>query len=520
MYKILIVDDEKMIREGIKNGIDWGQLFIDEVLLAASGTEAITKIQKEKPDILLTDISMAQMTGLELIEKAAADFPLLKVIVLTGYDSFEYARKALRLKVQDFLLKPVDEDVLAESIKKQVISLQQENLQKKAEKEKRRITGVKEQVLFEKNIRNLLHNREIEQSGRFMEENYDFFCKETKAVTVLSLPLVGKEEEESIMVMYRQILGFSVSLIDDKELGVSIWDDDGKTLIVVLFTGRCGSDGIDVIRDLGSMIKNELGQSIQTAIGNVVTGYETLGKSYQEALCLLESLQEQMPQIQLSQSIKNRNRMFQEVFDNICSQMCHNISNSTYIMRLYDSFLNAVSSYNLSDSYTRKCCYQMVTALYYVFMEAGAAKPEQDLDSFIHSIIGTDGSMACEVTHHYLAKLLSKDEEVHEIVSKAKYFVNQHLADDLSVSSIAESQFVSPNYFSRLFKRVTGEGCNEYIVRKRMEKASMLLNTTNFNTGKIAKMVGYHDSNYFSITFKKHFGMSPTFYRNKELKKG
>lgn len=519
MYKILIVDDEKMIREGIRNGLDWEQLMIGHTYLAASGTEAFLKIQEEKPDILLTDISMAHMTGLELIEKALAVQPLLKVIVLTGYDSFEYARKALRLKVQDFLLKPVDEDVLADSIKKQVTALQQETLRQKEEKEKRRVTGVKEQVLFEKNLRDLLHNRNAEQSGRFMAENYEFFCKEAKAVSVLYLPLAGKEEEESLMVMYRQVLGFSVSLIDDKELGVSIWDDDGKTLIAVLFSERCGSDGVDVIRELSSMIKTELGQSIQTAIGNVVTGYQTLGKSYQEALCLLESLQEQLPEVLLSQSIQNRNRMFHEVFENICSQMCHNISNSTYIMRLFDSYQNAVISYNLSDSYTRKCCYQMVTELYYAYMEAGAAKPEQNLDSFVHSIAGTSGRMACEVTQHYLAKLLSKDEEVHEIVSKAKYFVNQHLADDLSVSSIAESQFVSPNYFSRLFKRVTGEGCNEYIVRKRMEKASMLLETTNFNTGKIAKMVGYHDSNYFSITFKKHFGMSPTYYRNKGIKK-
>lgn len=519
MYKILIVDDEKMIREGIRKVINWRQLGIDTVTLAGSGTEALQKMGEEKPDILLTDISMAKMTGLELIEQALVLYPELRVLVLTGYDSFEYARKALRLKVQDFLLKPVDEEVLTEAIQNQVAALQEMSLQKKAEKERRRITGVKEQAQFEKNLRDLLHNRNTHQCSSFLEENYEGFCKESMSAAVLSMPLGAGMEEELGMLLYRQVLSFSVSFIDDKEYGVSIWDDDGKTLVVILFIERCGSDGVDVIQDLCGIIKNELGHAPRSAIGNLVTGYQTLSRSYQEALCLLENQQERKNEVVLSKFIKNRNRMFQDIFDNICSQMCHNISNSTNIMGLFDSFLQAVDTYNLSDAYTRKCCYTIITSLYYAYTEAGALAPGQSLDSFVQSLTGASGKMACEMTQHYLVKMLSKDEEVHDIVSKAKYFVNQHLSEELSVSLIAESQFVSPNYFSRLFKRITGEGCNEYIVRKRMEKARMLLETTNFNAGKIAKMVGYHDSNYFSITFKKHFGMSPTFYRNKELKK-
>ncbi|MBR3771704.1 MAG: helix-turn-helix transcriptional regulator, partial [Clostridium sp.] len=233
----------------------------------------------------------------------------------------------------------------------------------------------------------------------------------------------------------------------------------------------------------------------------------------------LENEQEQLQEVLISQSIQKRKRMFKEVFEEMEGEMCRNISNSPYIMKIFASFQKAVDSYNLSDSYARWCCFRVVTSLYYAFIDAGASKPEQSLDSFASSISGSSGKAACEVTQHYLSKMLSKDDEVHEIVSKAKFYVTQHLSDELSVSSIAESQFVSANYFSRLFKRVTGEGCNEYIVRKRMEKASMLLKTTNFNTGKIASMVGYNDCNYFSITFKKHFGMSPTYYRNKENKK-
>ncbi|MBR3772311.1 MAG: response regulator, partial [Clostridium sp.] len=291
MYKILIVDDEKMIREGIKKVIDWEALDIHEVLLASSGREAFEIIQQENPDILLTDISMAHMTGLELIEKTLNLLPTLKVLVLTGFDSFEYARKALRLKVQDFLLKPVDEDILTEAIRKQVILLQEENRQKEAEKEQRRITGLKEQVLFEKNLRDLLHKRNIESSRTYFEENYESFCKANMSVAVLKLPLGAENEKDSAIVVCRQILSLSVSLIDSKELGVTIWDDDGKTLIVIIYVECCGSDGVDIIRDLCSIIHNETGQLPRTAIGNMVNGYRSLDKSYYEAVCLLENEQ-------------------------------------------------------------------------------------------------------------------------------------------------------------------------------------------------------------------------------------
>lgn len=514
MFKILIVDDEKMIREGIKNVIEWDKLSINEVRLASSGREACEVMKGYKPDILLTDISMAHMNGLELIENILQVRPDLKVIVLTGFDSFEYARKALRLKVQDFLLKPVDEEILTESIQKQINNLKEEKRKKTQEKEIRRISGVREQAIFEKNLRDLLHNRHAQAANQYFTENYEEVCERTLAAAILQMPFCG-DKEETMAILYRQVLGLSVSLIDTKKLGCSIWDDDGRSLIVILYVEKCGSDGVDVIRDLSSIIKNEIGLDLKTAMGNEVAGIQGLHKSYQEAICLLEDKKEQLGDVLLTQSTRNRKKMFSEVFEEMKQEMCKNISNSSYIMKVFDTYQKAVSSYNLSDAYVRQCCFELTTKIYYAYIDAGAAKPEQSLDSFAQSISSTNRNAACELTQHYLTKMLSKDEEVHEIVSKAKYFVNQHLADDLSVSSIAESQFVSPNYFSRLFKRVTGEGCNEYIVRKRMEKASMLLETTNFNTGKIAKMVGYNDSNYFSITFKKHFGTSPTYYRNK-----
>ena len=145
MYKILIVDDEKMIREGIRAVIQWEKLEIGTVLLASSGREALEIIKREKPDILLTDICMAEITGLEMIEQAMAYHSSMRMLVLTGYDSFEYARKALQLKVQDFLLKPIDEEVLEDSIRKQVEYLKEKEKERQEERKTRRAIGVREQ---------------------------------------------------------------------------------------------------------------------------------------------------------------------------------------------------------------------------------------------------------------------------------------------------------------------------------------------------------------------------------------
>lgn len=115
----------------------------------------------------------------------------------------------------------------------------------------------------------------------------------------------------------------------------------------------------------------------------------------------------------------------------------------------------------------------------------------------------------------FLQKILAQEEgDEHEIIRKVKDIIHEDISQDLTVSKLAAKLFISPNYLSRLFKKLTGEGCNEYIVRKRIEKAKSLLETTSLKTGEIAIMVGYHDMNYFSLAFKKHIGQAPTKYRN------
>jgi two-component system response regulator YesN len=146
-------------------------------------------------------------------------------------------------------------------------------------------------------------------------------------------------------------------------------------------------------------------------------------------------------------------------------------------------------------------------------MEKGE-QADNRLNSLLISLQNSSGDDAVRITRDFIVQMLQTDiSESHEIIRKAKLYIKDHLNEDISVYSIAEKLYLTPTYFSKLFKHSTGEGCNSYIICKRIEKAKSLLETTSMKTGKIAALVGYKDTNYFSLAFKKQTGMSPTEFR-------
>ena len=149
MYKVLIVDDEKMIRMGMSRGLPWESLNVSEVYQASNGFEALDIIREKAPDLMITDINMEGMTGLELIEQARALREGLKIIVLTGYDRFDYARECLRMRVEDLFLKPIDEEVLSKAIQNLIHSIEEERRNRIQESTMRRVRGNTEQMRLE-----------------------------------------------------------------------------------------------------------------------------------------------------------------------------------------------------------------------------------------------------------------------------------------------------------------------------------------------------------------------------------
>ena len=312
MYKVLVVDDEKMIRMGIKKVIRWDELGIGDVFTASSAREALEILKEHKPEIMITDIQMSEMSGLELIETAREFQPKLRVLVLTGYDNFEYARQSLRLKVQDFFLKPADENDLSQAIREQVTYLKKEEAEVKNSLLVQRTRGVAEQMRLETYMRNLIHRRE---DGRIIENPYDYFRQDRiygfqVAMVVPALCIDSQLSEKSFREM--SMKNICISIVDAEEEGITFPDDDG-TIIIVYFLKEEEDSSLERTRELADILQDEFDSRPRMVIGSVVEKFENLYVSYHDARHLLNTEKEGIQDIIQLLGEQNKNHIFQDI---------------------------------------------------------------------------------------------------------------------------------------------------------------------------------------------------------------
>ena len=231
MYKVLIVDDEQMIRMGIKEGLDWKKLGVGEVYTAASAREAIQIIEDEQPELMITDISMSEMTGLDLIREIRKRQLNMRILVLTGYDSFSYARQCLRMQVQNFLLKPVDEEELSENIRQQVEYLDEARRQEELDQSQMRAEGSRQQAELER-----VMYRFISRESGDVEEvtsvcGLDPQKKMQVAVLIPEMDVNCGEEEK----YFRRttLKNICMGLVDSRGEGITFPDASGRLVIVM-----------------------------------------------------------------------------------------------------------------------------------------------------------------------------------------------------------------------------------------------------------------------------------------------
>lgn len=512
MYKVLIVDDEKMIRMGMSRGLPWESMNVSEVYQASNGFEALEAIKEKSPDLMITDINMDGMTGLELIEQAKALQENLKIFVLTGYDRFDYARECLRMRVEDLFLKPIDEEVLTAAIRGQLQSLEEERKSRIQESTMRRVRGNAEQMRLERLMHRLIHRQEAaEEELEWMCSEYSFSRTQPMQLAML-LPILkdGKEGRDDFWLM--TVREICIDLVDGRACGITFQEED--RIMIAFFDNGYVNEIYDRVQELTNIMKDEFGAAPRVILGSVVDGFDKLYISYNDATHLIEENRKGISDILQSGSTGKRSALFQEIYAELKNAMCTNIGNSDYVLRVFDAFCQATVSYNLTEDSVRRNCFDLASTVYFTYINSTGEAAEGRLEELMKNIMYAGSQDACEVTRMFLSNMFGKEKAaMNDIISNVRRYIDEHLEEDLSVSSIAAQFFITPNYFSKLFKKMMGEGCNEYIVRKRIEKARYLLETTSIKTGKIAMMVGYRDTNYFSLAFKKHTGKSPTKYR-------
>ncbi|MCP1102011.1 two-component system response regulator YesN [Aequitasia blattaphilus] len=538
LYKVLLVDDELEIREGMEKKISWNELGFSVAGVAENGVEALELVGQIMPDVILTDIKMPFMNGLELIERVVKILPGVKIIVFSGFDDFEYAQKAINYGVEEYILKPVSSVSLEESLRKLKTRMDEEIAYKRDIDRLRMVYEESFSTLRERFLVNAMEGVLSLEELKEKEQTYVGDLRgRYKCVAVLSYEnssLQGGEEsifygkEELIPISLRQSTD---EILRDKFDFISFHYRDQ----VVVAAGMEWDSKITLFIEIMNHICKEsrkiTGVHVTAGVGGLKEGWSEIKYSYKEALYALEYstlLGEAGDFAFYSKDILSQEEKARIEFDefderNLIAAIKNNDLKTMDSM--LDVFFGKLKEARMPYYQYQTYMLEIITAVlkvansYRVEYESVFGEEEGYISRILegHSIEYIRDWLK-EVCHK-IGNLLQtgRANTGKALVLRAKQYAEVHFRESsLSVEIICEELGVSPAYFSTIFKKETKENFITYLTELRMKEAKHLLDTTEDKTYMIATKVGYTEANYFSYVFKKSVGMSPSKYRRRE----
>lgn len=532
MLKVMVVDDEKNVRELIKRLINWENEGFKICTEGIDGIEAVELMKKYNVDLVIADINMPNMNGLEFADYVRINYPDSKVIILTAYDEFEYARQAVNIGVFYFLLKPVDRDELIDIIRKAKKCIESE----KKEKEIIRTleSRVKEGsiVMKEKFLNNLLICSDL---MNYEEINYKFqeynirFSGNTFQVIAIEIDKINElfQNEMEKNNLKQKVLNIINKIVIKRE---NIYVFQGKdNIIFILISYDCVENHryirlINLLNNINIVVKKETGYSITLGCGQVYEGYKNISNSYYEAVYALKYKfiigTDRVINFNSVEMTNTRKTVFPKINSfQILSKMRSNCFKDINI--IINSIYKECISKKITVEYAQIVFSELVIlCISYI--------NEKDYD--IHDIFGSKFNPLEELKSKETlldAKnfvIDSYKESIDfinnnnissskKIVFDAVNYIEKNISDeDLNVSNIAKKMFVSRDYLTYLFKKEIGVSVIKYLNKCRMETARKYMNDGYTNLENISGKVGFNDANYFSKCFKKYFGISPSKY--------
>ena len=534
MYKLLLVEDEEEVRKGIVNKIDWEKYGFQIIGEADNGRDAIDIIERTVPDIVITDIRMPFMDGLELCQYIKEKYPLIKVILLTGFDEFKYAQQAIKLNIMEYILKPISSEELTTCLIRIKDKVDMEMAQRKDMEALREYYIKSLPVMRDKFLTSLITTRQKKED--IISKVSDFNVKlkgEGFATSVISIngsiienKVYSKDDIELFKIA---ICNISEEIVEKHFLGVVFMHSN---FIVIIFafdsfekelildkTFKC----IDEIRQ---NIEKYLKLSVTIGIGNICCDISSISDSFKNAVSALDY-----------RFIISNNRiiyiedlepqyMSRIIFDEVKEHMLTSTLKvgtrekfSLVIDILFNDITDTKASFSDYQMYLLEILACIVKVSKSLALDMGTVSGHNyNLfeEMFKFNTIDDVKNWFKDIGTRLIVQISGKRQDVCElIVEKARDYVKANYSDnDISITKVCHYLHISPSYFSALFKRETGETFINYLIKVRMDLARDLLSTTRMKTFEIAEKVGYLDHHYFSYCYKKYFNISPTGYRN------
>ena len=523
MLKVLLVDDEPYVIEGLKTMLDWEMLNCTVCGTATNGEDAMEMIMHMNPHIVITDINMPVINGLQLIKRTMEELHLrTKFIIVSGYDEFKYVQEAMKFNVSEYILKPVDTGeltaVLAKMHKQYILESRSDEAKDQELKfisnslMNRIVKGEKKDTLFSR--AGTLLNLEKHEKIRFIMleiDNFEDWMDELdereiydRRNTIRSLLEVVVGKEYQLNIFEEDINRYGIVLPDSKYSSVnleqiigSILEDfisKGRVSVTVSVSGK--GAGIEVLEEMYRQADRAMAYKFFLGLGkiiyferieNVSLNYDFLNIDVKKLINLIKSYETDKIAVCIN-----------EIFFDFYLKKKAPEAVKAYILNIVMEIFNQVIELNKAEN----SCAELISGL----SESIGKGTMQDIkQSFTN--------LCCEASVLINTLRINKSKD---IIYEVKEYVKKNFYYDIKLQKVARLFYISPVYLGKLFKKTTGMQFNEFLHLQRIEQAKRLLRRTDMKIADIASSIGYCDTDYFVGKFKQYAQTLPSEYRKRK----
>lgn len=536
MYRVLIVDDEIEIREGLFAKFPWAEFGVDSVETADDGDTALGKAMLSNPDLILTDIKMNRMSGLELIRQVREQMGYeCKAIVISGYDDFGLVRQAIQLGAIDYILKPINTSELSKIIMKAFEQVQHDRIDEQYKRLLENQVHLALPKLQEEMIREIVENpynpyRENRMRHRIMNFQLDWILQDSLLLMIIEVDNMKVLEQVPAYRKEKELVLFGIGNVvkqtwEEEYSGpfALYLDEKGRWVIV----SSCKADQIDTCKETArhciERINKYVKVNVTIGLSSTVSNVRLLSRQHREAADILEqkimyggnrllvdnelSVDSEYSDMSLSE--------IDEVFDLI------KYGTEAEIFEVLKGFNEMVRTWSLDHIRAiQQRLFEWLLELYKRTAAVGYRDPEWErnpitvwdrLEQF-----DTLESMHA-FTEEFVLRLsrdLRRQEGLQsQIITEAEKYIHEHYKDYLTLQGVASEVHVTPVWLSKLFKKEKQQTFLEYLTAIRIDKAKEMLGDVRYKIYQVSQEVGYRDPVHFSKLFRKHVGRTPKDYR-------
>jgi two-component system response regulator YesN len=537
--KALLVDDEKHVRDAVRLLVDWRRYGVDMILEAPNGQAAIELISLEKPEIIVTDMMMPQMNGVELLEWIHTHAPASKTIVISGHDDFALLRHTVKYGGMDYILKPIDADQLNDAVNKAIETWRKEELERTTSRERNIEMNQLRPVYWDKQLTKLISD------PAYYEAIADQLHREiglernvaSCRIAILSMDTMERRLKDKFAsnmdLLFFSLINICNEFLREQQSGISFrnWNNDNE---IVLLLWKDLPKAISLLKGINEGLLLTLHSRMDFGIGEEHPFPTGITVSYKEA----------------RQSLRQRNLVHKDEWIHSRAEQDNAPKKALQLSNFEERIRHAIRSGSSEQIHAavqlwidaaKQLDKVTIEQLDHWWSEYNVLKRRWVQEFVPHNEDDTSGNkLSLEPTNliipldengilsfslwqqelvrsmlHLSKVLLMHQQKDNNVIFEIAKYIENHYHQDLTLQEIANQFYLSREYISRKFKQEFRVNLSDYLGQIRIDKAKMLLLNPHLRITQISDMVGYKDEKYFSKVFKKLAGISPNEFRKR-----